>query len=47
MNACTRKPYATSISAQKAAKAAGGRGQYREVEKCGACRKWHVKEGLV
>lgn len=44
---CGRKGYATAISAQKAAKKAGGKGQFREVERCNACGKWHVKAGLV
>lgn len=39
---CRRKSYATAITAKKAAKAAGGRGLYREVEHC-VCGKWHVK----
>lgn len=47
MGNCARKKYATSISAKRAAKAAGGKGQFREVELCGVCTRWHVKAGVV
>jgi len=47
MSDCQRKGYMTAISAQKAAKKAGGKGQYREVERCTSCGRWHVKPGLV
>jgi hypothetical protein len=44
---CQHRSYPTSITAVKAAKQAGGKGVFREVEKCKSCQKWRVKEGLV
>jgi hypothetical protein len=47
MAGCKHKAYPTGITARAASKAAGGKGQHREVEKCSACGKWRVKEGAV
>lgn len=47
MKNCKHKKYATSIGARKGAEQAGGKGLYREVEKCDHCGKWRVREGIV
>lgn len=47
--ACARKGHPTSIQARKAAKKAGLKGEFREVEKCRdkACGRWHIRLGLL
>jgi hypothetical protein len=47
MPKCKHRSYPTSISAEKAALAAGGWGKRSEVERCKSCRKWRIKEGLL
>jgi hypothetical protein len=39
---CPRTGYPTAITAKKAAKRAGKRGLFRDIERCD-CGKWHVK----
>lgn len=47
MSKCKKTKYATALSAQRAAERLGGKGEYREVERCAQCRKWHVKDGVL
>ena len=47
MSDCKHKAYATPISAKKAARAAGLRGKFTDIERCSACSRWRVKGDLV